>query len=73
MALDLQEKGYRNIDGLDPMKGYIEVAKSKNLYQNYFHMGVEPDVPLPIADETYDVILCCAGFFQGDLNFQPLF
>ena len=65
VALDLQAKGYTNIDGLDPMKGYIEVAKQSNLYQNYYHMGVEPDVRLPIHDETYDVLLCCAGFFSG--------
>ena len=28
-------------------------------------MAVEPDVRLPIEDETYDVVLCCAGFFDG--------
>ena len=65
VADELKEHGYHNIDGLDPMKGYIEVTKQKNLYKNYFPIGVEPDKALPIQDETYDVMLCCAGFFKG--------
>lgn len=47
------------------MKGYLEVAKGKNLYKNYLHLAVEADKCLPIGDESYDVMLCCAGFFQG--------
>ena len=65
VAIELIEAGYKNIDGLDPMKGYLEVAKSKKLYKNYFPLAVEPDKRLPIEDETYDVMVCCAGFFQG--------
>ena len=33
VAEDLSKHGYKNIDGLDPSKGYIEVAKSKGLYK----------------------------------------
>jgi 2-polyprenyl-3-methyl-5-hydroxy-6-metoxy-1,4-benzoquinol methylase len=33
VAEDLAKHGYTNIDGLDPSKGYIEVAKSKGLYK----------------------------------------
>ncbi len=33
VAEDLAQHGYTNIDGLDPSKGYIEVAKSKGLYR----------------------------------------
>ena len=65
VAEELKENGYYNIDGLDPQKGYIEVCKQNNLYQKYYQMGVEPDVKLPIEDETYDVMLCCAGLFRG--------
>ena len=65
VAIELVDQGYENIDGLDPVKGYLEVAKSQKLYKNYFHLAVEPDKRLPIEDETYDVMVCCAGFFQG--------
>ena len=65
VAEELVERGYTNIDGLDSMKGYLEVAKSKKLYQNYFHHAVEPDKKLPIQEQSYDVMLCCAGFFEG--------
>ena len=43
VAEELAAHGYKNIDGLDPMKGYLEVAREKNLYKNYYPIGVEPD------------------------------
>ena len=42
VALELVPEGYTNIDGLDPMKGYLEVAKERKLYQEYFHLSVVP-------------------------------
>ena len=33
VAEEIASHGYTNIDGLDPSKGYIEVAKSKKLYK----------------------------------------
>ena len=65
VAAELVAEGYDNIDGLDPVKGYLEVAKQRNLYKNYFKLSVDPDRNLPIDNDTYDVVLCCAGFFDG--------
>ena len=65
VASELVAEGYKNIDGLDPVKGYLEVAKERNLYKQYFPMSVDPDKNLPIANDTYDVMVCCAGFFEG--------
>ena len=31
VAVELREKGYTNIDGLDPMRGYIEVVKLERI------------------------------------------
>ena len=42
VAAELVNAGYTNIDGLDPIKGYLEVAKDRNIFQQYFHMSVEP-------------------------------
>jgi len=36
VAEDLREHNYTNIDGLDPSKGYIEVAKTKGIYKVKF-------------------------------------
>ena len=34
VAQELVQRGYTNIDGLDSMKGYLEVAQEKKLYNN---------------------------------------
>merc|ERR1719245_2817966 len=47
------------------MKGYLEVAQEKKLYNSTYHNAVVPDKQLPIQDQSYDVLLCCAGFFDG--------
>eukprot|EP00095_Tigriopus_kingsejongensis_P012765 maker-scaffold725_size106157-snap-gene-0.12 protein:Tk12765 transcript:maker-scaffold725_size106157-snap-gene-0.12-mRNA-1 annotation:"hypothetical protein DAPPUDRAFT_302022" len=65
VAEELREHGFTNIDGLDPVQGYLNVAQSKNLYKNVFKNFVDEKVPTPIEDDTYDVMICCAGFFQG--------
>ena len=39
VAEDISKHGYLNVDGLDPSRGYLEVANSKKIYkvQNFFH------------------------------------
>ena len=34
-------------------------------FQQVYHEFVDPDTPTSIADDTYDVVLTCAGFFHG--------
>jgi ubiquinone/menaquinone biosynthesis C-methylase UbiE len=65
VAEELIAGGYNNIDGLDPRKGYLAVAREKSLYRNDYATFVEPSKKLPIEDNTYDVMVCCAGFFEG--------
>ena len=65
VAQELVQRGYTNIDGLDSMKGYFEEAQSQKLYNITYHNAVTPDKKLPIQDQSYDVLLCCAGFFDG--------
>lgn len=33
VAEELRSHGYTNIDGLDPVEGYLQVAQSKHLYK----------------------------------------
>ena len=35
------------------------------MHRKVYRAYVDPDVPTPIPGESYDVLLCCAGFFQG--------
>ena len=33
VAEDISSYGYRNVDGLDPVKGYLEAAQAKGIYK----------------------------------------
>lgn len=33
VAEDISKHGYTNVDGLDPSRGYLEVANSKKIYK----------------------------------------
>lgn len=57
--------GYNNVDGLDPCQGYLEGAQAKGIYRSVFREFIDPDSPTSLPDSSYDVLLCCAGFFQG--------
>ena len=35
------------------------------LFQAVFRNYIDEKDPTPIKDDTYDVLICCAGFFQG--------
>ncbi len=65
VAEELLPHGYENVDGLDPIKGYLETAKSKNLYRRVYAESVDPAAATSIPDGSYDAVVCCAGFFQG--------
>ncbi|XP_059087662.1 uncharacterized protein LOC131884043 isoform X3 [Tigriopus californicus] len=65
VAEELRSHGYTNIDGLDPVEGYLQVAQSNHLYKKVFKSFIDERVPTPIEDDTYDVMICCAGFFQS--------
>ncbi len=40
VAEDISKHGYTNVDGLDPSRGYLEVANSKKIYKvrSIFHL-----------------------------------
>lgn len=44
----------------------VYVIKYEFLFiQNVFKNFIDERVPTPIEDDTYDVMICCAGFFQS--------
>lgn len=36
VAEDLGEAGYRNVDGMDPVLGYLETARARKLYTHTY-------------------------------------
>ena len=42
VAEELRPHGYDNMDGLDPVKGYLETAQHKNLYRVSASSAREP-------------------------------
>jgi len=67
VAFIMKDLAYTNIDGLDPSQGLLDAAMQKKLYQKTFCCYVTPDIPTPIADNTYDALLCSAGMFPGSI------
>jgi len=67
VAFILKDHGYDNIDGLDPSQGLLDAGMEKKLFRNTFCCYVSPDEQTPIADNTYDVLLCSGGMFPGSI------
>merc|ERR1712051_1097952 len=65
VAAELREAGYHNVDGLDPSQGYLNGAMAKGIFRKVFRAFIDPESPTEISDNSYDALLCCAGFFQG--------
>jgi len=61
----VRQAGYTQVDGLDPSKAYLEGAMDRGIFRRVYCNFVDPVTPTPIPDNSYDALLCCAGFFQG--------
>lgn len=62
---EIRAAGYKNVDGLDPSQGYLNGAMDKGIFRKVYKAFIDPETPTPIEDDSYDALLCCAGFFQG--------
>ena len=75
---EVREAGYTLVDGLDPSRAYLEGAMDRGIFRwlgnkssisfwtsrKVYCNFIDPDKPTPIPDNSYDALLCCAGFFQ---------
>ena len=68
---ELRQAGYENIDGLDPSQGYLQEAEAQGIFRKVFRAFIDPEKPTEIPDDTYDALLCCAGFFQVNPGHPP--
>ena len=69
---ELRQAGYDNIDGLDPSQGYLQEAVAQGIFRKVFRAFIDPEKPTEIPNDTYDALLCCAGFFQVNFTFSML-
>ena len=63
MAQILHQVGYRNLDGLDPSEGMLEIAKKKDIYQQLFPMYLDAKIDLP--DNSYDAVVAAGVLTHG--------
>ena len=77
---EIRDAGYTLVDGLDPSKAYLEGAMDRGIFRwlilpiavaktfltnrRVYCSFIDPVKPTPIPDNSYDALLCCAGFFQ---------
>jgi SAM-dependent methyltransferase len=59
----LHQLGYRNIDGLDPSSGMLEMAAKKEVYQQLFPLYLDAEIDLP--DESYDAVVAAGVLTHG--------
>lgn len=63
MAEILHKVGYRNLHGLDPSHGMLEVARRKGIYQSLHALTLDTKVDLP--DNSYDAIVALGVLTVG--------
>ncbi|KAM4797187.1 methyltransferase-like protein 27 [Rhinophrynus dorsalis] len=65
-AQELQRYGFRLFHGVDGSDGMLQVAKSKNLYQELTHcvLGLEP---LPFPSEQYNAVIVVGALSEGQI------
>ncbi|XP_064108428.1 uncharacterized methyltransferase Sca_1399-like isoform X2 [Macrobrachium nipponense] len=62
----LRDKGFSNIDALEPSKGMLDVLKKTGAYTNTYaeFLGVGQN---SVPEDTYDVLVMAGGFAEGHI------
>ena len=70
MAQLLRQMGYRNIDGLDPSPGMLEIARSKRIYESLhaLYLGAQVDLP----PDSYDAVVAAGVLTHGHAPAESL-
>ena len=63
MAQILHQMGYRNIDGLDPSPGMLEIARGKEIYRELHQLYLDSRVDLP--QKSYDAVVAAGVLTHG--------
>ena len=63
VGLVLHQMGYRNLEGLDPSDGMLEMARRKDIYKAHHPLFLDHDIDLPA--DSYDVVVASGVFTEG--------
>ncbi|KAK3893300.1 hypothetical protein Pcinc_002856 [Petrolisthes cinctipes] len=64
----LAQKGFTNLDALEPSKGMLEYLRSKNIYTNTFHEYVGQD-HTNVPQGCYDLVFVVGGMGYNHIPF----
>lgn len=64
----LDEMGYESIDALDYSKEMLECAKSKGVYNEFYHADLSKT--LSMEDNSYDAVICVGTFTYAHVGPQ---
>ncbi|XP_067657321.1 methyltransferase-like protein 27 [Haliotis asinina] len=62
----LQNRGFKHLDALEPATGMLEHARRKNIYTNLYCEFLNSK-RLPIDDDSYDCSVSCGGMGEGHI------
>lgn len=66
VGMELSQRGYTNIDGLDYSAPMLEEARKKNVYQNLIIADL--NTRLKIDSEKYEALICIGTFTHGHVG-----
>ncbi|XP_067657155.1 methyltransferase-like protein 27 [Haliotis asinina] len=67
----LQDRGFKHLDALEPAAGMLEQARKKNIYTNLYCESLDGN-RLPIDDDTYDCCVTSGGMGEGHIPLRGL-
>ncbi|XP_046580299.1 methyltransferase-like protein 27 [Haliotis rubra] len=62
----LQDRGFKHLDALEPAAGMLEQARKKNIYTNLYCEFLDGN-RLPIDDDSYDCCVISGGMGEGHI------
>ena len=66
-GVSLNQSGFKQVDGVDPAKGMLEVAAKRNVYRNVVEGIITETERLSFPDAQYDGVLCIGCFTRGHI------
>ncbi|XP_061195921.1 methyltransferase-like protein 27 [Saccostrea echinata] len=71
LADEMQKKGFKIFDALDPSQGMLDIAKEKGVYRNYICEAVGKE-PLNIPSNSYDIVTVVGSHIANHIESEAL-
>jgi len=75
LGVELNNKGFNDIDALDLNKVMLDVARTKSdIYKNFLEVGIYyPEETVGVEANTYDAVTSTGCFTNGHIEMEALF